>query len=354
MNATPTSRTAVPLGRVAGAAALALLLAGQTQVSAQPADSAIQIAGIDHGSLMVRDGVAAPARMVHGGGPGRALPAWSPDGERIAFVQATDRQVGLADLVVVSATGVELSRVTIEPAGSGVAYAGMRAIEALRWVADDRIAVRGSINPSQSQYYVFDVTTRRAVADFIDDRSAAAFSPDGVHVVAHTGGPHFAHAQQRAMRLELDGQTLATGASGEHADILAAPRWSNDGRAFAWVVDHRATGRVTLAVWRSGEIHEWPLLLSAGQSAELRWSGARIVITVLDGDRTRPTGQAWVVDPRDGSTVTTTAAAAPPDPLAPARTLRDRLLAQARAQGLREADAWCRSCGLEALVRGTE
>lgn len=254
MNATPTSRTAVPLGRVAGAAAPALLLAGQTQVSAQPADSAIQIAGIDHGSLMVRDGVAAPARMVHGGGPGRALPAWSPDGERIAFVQATDRQVGLADLVVVSATGVELSRVTIEPAGSGVAYAGMRAIEALRWVADDRIAVRGSINPSQSQYYVFDVTTKRAVADFIDDRSAAAFSPDGVHVVAHTGGPHFAHAQQRAMRLELDGQTLAAGASGEHADILAAPRWSNDGRAFAWVVDHRATGRVTLAVWRSGDL----------------------------------------------------------------------------------------------------
>ena len=341
------NRSSLNLSFVAAAAVYAL--AHAPQASAQATADTVFAAGIDHGALVVRAG-DQPARMVQGGGAARALPVWSPDGGRIAFVQALDRRIGLADLVVVSSAGVELARVTIEPADADTAYAGMRFVEAVRWLSDDRIAVRGSLNPSQSQYYVVDAGAGRIVDDFIDDRSAAAFSPDGRHVAVQSGSPHFTPAAQRAPQMAVDGRTIYPAAGRAEADFASEPRWSADSRSLAWLVQHRGPAATALVVWSAGAARETPLPLAAGAQASVAWSGERVLVTARGVNGEKP--RAWSVDAHGGAKPISAATAT--DPQAAALAQRDRLAAAARAAGLAQPDLWCRVCGLESLPRASE
>jgi dipeptidyl aminopeptidase/acylaminoacyl peptidase len=328
--------------------ALLALLAASTP--ARSAADDLQTAGIDHGALVVRAGTG-PVRIVQGGGAARLLPVWSADGTRIAFVQLADRRQALAELVVVSEAGVELARVAIEPVTADTAYAGMRFVEAVRWIAPDRVAVRGSLNPSQSQYYVVDVANGRIVDDFIDDRSAAAFSPDGRHVATQSGSPHFLAADRRVPQLNIDGRPVYPGAGRGDADIVGEPRWSADSRSLAWLLRLKADGSTTLAVWRDGTLHESAVPAARGTQPGLFWQGARVVVTAPGAGAGSAAPRAWAFDATGGAPKPLAAAL---DPLADARSLRDRLAAEARAAGLAQPDLWCRACGLEALPRASE
>ncbi len=331
-------------------AAALFALAQASPAFAQAGTDAIFEAGIDHGALVVRTG-DQPPRMVQGGGGARALPVWSPDGGRIAFVQAIDRRLGLADLVVVSSAGVELARVTIEPVTADTAYAGMRFVEAVRWLSNDRIVVRGSLNPSQSQYYVVDAGAARITDDFVDDRSAAAFSPDGRHVASQTGSPHFVSAQQHAPQMAVDGKTIYPAAGRTAADFASEPRWSADSGSLAWLVQRSAPAATALVIWNAGALSETAVPLGAGKPYALFWSGKRVVVTTRGAGAGQ--ARAWSIDANGGGAKTLAASAAV-DPQAAALALRERLAAAARAAGLAQPDVWCRACGLESLPRSSE
>lgn len=292
-------------------------------------------AGIRQGALLAGP-LGTPPAVVVAGGAGRALPAFSPDARRVAFVQATDRHRALADVVVVDRAGHELSRTAIEPVEPGTAYAGMRYVEALRWIGPDRILIRGSINPSQSQYYEIDAAAGRVVADVIDDESAAAVSPDGRRIATLSGSPHFTPEAEQRPVLSIDGTPVWHGAAGT---VLAAPpRFSPDGTALAWAA-RDGTGRTMLLIWNGTALRRIAVPAPAGATLALRWPASGLTLTTTDAGHAR----AWALRG---------AALAP----SLARTeeavaLRERL---ARAAGLTEPDFWCADCALRELPRGTE
>ncbi len=285
------------------------------------APSGVLEAGIVHGAL-----VAGPAggtlTTIATGGPARGMPAISPDGTRIAFVQLTDKRVALADVVVVDMNGHVVSRTKVEPVIDNTAYSGMQAIEALRWISPDRIAVRGSINPSQSQYYVIQASTGRIVADFTDDASSAAFSQDGLHVAALSGSPHFGPG---APVLAVDGKTVWQAPAG--ATLAGGPSFSPDGASLAWAA-RDAAGHATLDVWNGAAVRQAAVPAAADAALDVGWRGTHAVVTTQAAGRTL----AWA-ETGDGR-------ASPVVAAAPANTARERLADQARAAGVNEANFW--------------
>ena len=283
--------------------------------------SAVLEAGIVQGAL-----VAGPAggtlTSLAKGGPPRGLPAISPDGTHIAFVQLADKRVALADVVVVALNGQVVSRTKVEPVLADTAYSGMQAIESLRWISPERIAVRGSINPSQSQYYVIEVAYGRIVADFTDDASSAAFSPDGLHVAALSGSPHFGPG---APVLSLDGKPVWQALRG--ATLAGGPSFSPDGASLAWAA-RDAAGHATLDVWNGATLRQAAVPAAPDALLDVGWRWAHATVTAQSAGRTL----AWA-ETGDGRTSQV---------VAPARenTKRERLAAQARAAGVNEVDFW--------------
>jgi dipeptidyl aminopeptidase/acylaminoacyl peptidase len=329
----------------AAVAALGLATACAAVAAAVPVSAGVRTVAVDHGALVVRDAAAAFHPLLSGG-PGRALPAWSADGTRIAFVQATHRERALADLVVVGRDGRELARVPIEPVTADAAYAGMRAVEGLRWISPTRVAVWGSLNPSQSQYYVIDVASGRTVNDFIDDASSAAFAPGGAHVAFQTGSPHFTPAEQRAPVLMVDGRAVYPAAGRRALEFATPPRWSPDGHSLALFVQNPAHTESMLVVWHDGAVHELPMSVGAADEFDLFWSGSKLLLTAAKAGQ--PARTAWEADAQ-GLTLKPVPAQQVVDPLAPARHLREQLQVQAQAAGVHEADFWCADCSLAAL-----
>jgi hypothetical protein len=333
-------------------AMLAVLLAGMAGAQAEPPVPAqLQVAAIDHGALVVRQGTAPFITLAKGGRP-RALPVFSPDGGKIAFVQSTSPDVALADLVVVGRDGRDVVRVPIEPVREDTEYAGMRYVEQLRWLSPTKVMVRGSINPSQSQYYVADIESGKMVADFTDDESAAAFSPDGAHVATLSGSPHFTPEDKRAPSLAIDNRTVFPEKPRPGLEFLTAPRWSPDSQALAWLVRDRAAERTALGIWHEGEVREAPVELAADAQADLFWSGRKVILTASQPGVAAHL-RAWSAD-ETGQGLTSIDARSVSNPRAAALDLRSSLLAGLRQSGIVQPDVWCSACSLALLPRSSE
>lgn len=306
----------------------------------------IKTVAIHNGDLLVRASTGAFSLLVAGGLP-RSVPVWSADGRSIAFVQQTSPETALADLVVVNERGKELSRVHVEPTGAGFSYAGMRFIEEIRWVGAGSIAIRGSINPSQSQYYVFDVRTGKEIRDFIDDASSAAFSSSG-QVAYQVGSPHFTKSVGGSPKLYVDGIYVFPKDSRTLDEPLAAPAWSGDGISLATITSELSGTRHNVVIWRSGKIFEHEVRISSNSRIGMYWIGPDLYLT----SRTASDSvvHKWhVVD--DASMV----AEVPPntaiDPAEAALQLRASLRRSAAALDVSKPDFWCRACLLTRLPR---
>ena len=326
---------------IASLLTLAVLL-GASTAQAQPA---IEEVGVMDGALVAGPANGRIVPLVQGG-QARKLPVISPNGMRIAFVQAVEKSVALADVVVVAVDGHELTRTHVEPVIDGTAYTGMRYIEELRWLSPTRLVVRGSINPSTSQYYTIDAATGTVVNDFTDDSSHAAFSPDGRHIAVLVASPHFLPETERSPVLLLDGKPIWTPSRG--TTLVAAPKFSQDGSALAWV-GRDALGSTMMDIRSGSSLHELPLPVSADNELNIFWSGPRVVATASPRDVAGKT-RAWSASV-DGTNFT---AQLPIDPQAAARALRRSLESNANSNGIKDADFWCATCSLAELPRRSQ
>lgn len=97
----------------------------------------------------------------------------------------------MAKVVVIDRAGRTLSSFPVHPASPQVQEFGMKYAEGLGWLTNQRIVVTGSVNPSTTEYDVFNSVTGQRVDQFFDDGLGAAFSPNGQHYAHITGSPHF-------------------------------------------------------------------------------------------------------------------------------------------------------------------
>lgn len=321
-------------------------------VVADAAQDAIKIVGVRQGAIVVQE-AGGGVRDLVAGGPPRGLPVWSQDGRRIAFVQFVDRDRALADLVVVSDDGREQARVAIEPVTAEFGSAGMRYVEGVQWISPSRVVVHGSLDPSQSQYYVIDIATGQTVADFIDDASGPAFSPDGAHIACRTGSPHWTPAESRAAVLLIDGRPVYPQPARSGVQFAAAPRWSGDSRSVAVVAQDTQASVSRLVVWRDGRLNEQVVDLGVADRVDLAWDGETLYLSAARFDDPKSL-RAWAADD-EGLTLTPTSSVdARSASSRQVLAMRADLLAAARREGLSNPDVWCDACGLERLPRSSE
>jgi hypothetical protein len=181
--------------RLIGALSSLLMLALTTSGASGEELSAMRTVAVIKQEIVL-DPAGANRRALTNDGVPKEWPLWSKGGKRIAFLKQVPVSVTLGNVVVVDLSGKQLASFFVEPVEKGMAYAGIRAIESMQWLDENSVVVGGSINPSQSQYYVFHVGSSM-VQDFVDDLSAPAISLDGRTIDATTGVPHWKHETDR-------------------------------------------------------------------------------------------------------------------------------------------------------------
>jgi hypothetical protein len=220
----------------------------------------------------------------------------------------------------------------------------MRYVEAVEWLTSERISVSGSVNPSTTEYSVFDVANKKLESQFFDDGHGAAFSPDGNHVAYVSGGPHFTPQSGRVLTLNVDGKAVFVEAGGR-GEFIDAPRWSADSNSVAVMIAdfHMAERRIVLHNRAEMTASAATVPHSTGTAVSVRWSANDLYV--------ESASEAWVLRNGHLPGPWTQVEGLPPDTLAAAETAKARLTAAAYADGGREADVWCNDCALTVLPR---
>lgn len=186
----------------------------------------------------------------------------------IAFVENNGDST-LAKLIVIDIYGNSIADINVNPYSD--AHTGMRFVEEVEWLTKDRIAFGGSINPSQSEYLIFDINTRKVVDQFYDDGSGASFSPDGLHVAYVIGSPHFSKADERTPTLMVDDKPVFS-KNGINLEFDDRPQWSKNSQSVAILFHDPQTGKKSVAVSHNkSKASEIPLPVSAYTSPSIFW-----------------------------------------------------------------------------------
>ncbi|MDQ3210055.1 MAG: hypothetical protein M3Q20_02585 [Actinomycetota bacterium] len=211
-------------------------------------------------------------------------PAWSPEGDRLAWVISQARDGAIAGAIVVA--GPRGEDPVISPTPFVPYY--------LSWSpAGDRVAFLGAGGDPEApvQMGVLDVSRADAEARAIaggDPFLYFAWGPDGRRVLAHAGF-------DRLEEVDLDGR--ATSVS-DRPGLFAAPAWSDDGRTLVYV-ERGPNGLQRLVAVSDGASPEVLVEGPGALSFVLRPDGRAVAYQMLD-ERDSDLFDRRPTEPRDG------------------------------------------------------
>jgi len=327
-----------------GIAFFALLLTLAANVGHSFAQGAgIKAAYVKDGDIFTIGADGLEQRVTDDGIP-KDDPLWSKDGTKIAFLRKIDKGVALDNLIVVDPeSGRTLANIRICPVIPGEVY-DINYVERIEWLTADNIAAAGNVNPSSVHTLVFDARTGKELTDYIDDDGGAVFSPDGEHVAAETGAPHWTPDWGSAPELDIGDQRVYP-AKGVHVTLLSKPAWSDDSKEVAVVVeDYKSKRRSIVLCGLQGTCESTALPAEAKSEPydrfQVQWNGDRIYATLPQSTWSSQRGDsiAGVSSP-------------PPDRKAAAKGLTAALREQIQNLGGKEPDFWCADCALAKLPR---
>lgn len=287
----------------------------------------------------------------------KALPTWSQDGDRVAYLESSRDAPGQQQLKIVDLRGRAVFQASLAGEAQG-AVAAMGRIDRIQWIAADRVAASGSVNPSTMEAVVFGLGGAPAVTEVYSDGVAPAFSPDGAHYAYVSGSPHFTPLDQRAPTLQIDDRPVVNDL--DPRATLSPIAWSADSRsaAIAAAIPGARDLRVHIVTGGTARTVVVPAPAKDFEAA-LQWNDGALIVDqrdVADGG----TIAAWRIDPARSSAapaplraIAGTMRPAAPDPAADARALAFPLIQAARAQGGSQEDFWCADCAFSKLPRRT-
>ena len=316
----------------------------------------------------------SPLTCFPGSAVGKSLPVWSKDGTKIAYIEAKDPAFALASLVVIDQHGQVIQTMPIKPNVPGEVQSGMRFVESVEWLTSDSVVVSGTVNPSTTEYNVFDLVTGKPSKEFFDDGGGAAFSPDGRHFASVSGGPHFTLESDRDHKLNVDGTPVfdAQGPNREQISFRDTPKWSADGKSLVVPAFDKEKRSNSMVHWdaRSKRASMISLPFSAAASEEFFWKGASLYVkrkvveprsgtTSISSAAPAPTvkgmantvTEAWVLSNNAASRWKKVDASSAVNPAAMARDFRAQLRQQNRTAETKDPDFWCADCELTKLPR---
>jgi hypothetical protein len=230
-------------------------------------------------------------RQITSDGLGKGEVALAKDGTLIAFVRETKLEE-LADIVVMRPDGTTAREIHFRPAEAHVS--GMRFVEGLQWITNRRLAVSGSMNPSNAEYAVVDLETGKEVAWYPVDGFGFAPSPDGSHVAYERMVVHFTPEADRRPELCVDDECLADRpqrgypSQDRHVEFTSYPVWSPDGTRVAITAEDYTTKAQSVIVRQPGgrtvEFTPPPEAGVGGAALTFSWQDNTIYISKSNGE----------------------------------------------------------------------
>lgn len=225
---------------------------------------------------------ATEARQLTTDGLKKGLLVPSKDRRRFAFVRDA-KGSSLGDLVVMQPDGTTVREIRFRPPEAHVS--GMRFIEGLEWISDQRLVVSGSVNPSTGEYVLVDIGTGKEVGGYLTDGFAWAASPDGSHAAYVGYVPHFTPEEKRRPQFCLDSECgfdkpfeRYPGPT-PHLEFTGPPVWSPDGRAAAIVAENYDTKAESVIVRQvGGKPLTFAVPAGADGGVRFSWEGKNLII----------------------------------------------------------------------------
>ena len=186
----------------------------------------VKSAFVKNNEVFVRTGESQPRQITHDGIP-KFLPVWSHDGSRIAFNRVTNPGRALSELVVVDENGLLVKDILVRPAGK-TPPEGLRYVESVEWLTNNKIAVGGTQNIDLTETVIFDLSSGAEIESIVDNRGGPVFSQDGAHFAYLTDMPHFSPEASWRPTLNIDNVPVFP-KSTDHVTFISSPRWSTEG-----------------------------------------------------------------------------------------------------------------------------
>ncbi len=234
--------------------------------------------------VFVKDGQIFSANLDGSGlhqltadGGGKSNPRQSPDGARIAFRQKGDWSRAFGYIGLITSTGEAVKVIPFRPVGP-IPVGGMRYIENLEWVGQNRLALSGSVNPANCEYVVLDLDTSQEAVGGIGACGSFVLSPDGAHL-ASLAPPGIGVAEEdRPIGIQIDHRDVYTGNRRQIA-FKSGIAWSADSSRVAIIgQDAASTARRVFVISREGARTEVPLSGDAADANQIRWLGGSFYV----------------------------------------------------------------------------